>query len=158
MDRLKGLASFLATTLCVLLGARLVHVMTPVVFPETRIGPIAVATLADVRRVAGFRAIVPAYRPAILGERPVNMAVQLSPNPAFMVSWRSDRGYLSVTQSRGTRPPVPPVARPFEDVPDAVWWTDGLDNHLIIAIEDFWIALDTSLSARELRRFVDTLS
>lgn len=159
MDRLRGLGSFAVITVLVLLSLRLVHVATPVLFPSTRLGPIEIASLDDVRRLTGFGPVMPAYRPATLGPAPVRMAVVLSPRPTFTIGWREGGAYLTVTQRQGgARPETSPLSQPLLDVPDSIWWTEGTTNHLVIERGDFWITLETNLSTGELRRFVDTLS
>ncbi len=159
MDRVKGLGSFAVITVLVLLSLRLVHVATPVMFPSTRIGPIEIASLDDVRRLTGFAPVTPAYRPATLGAKPVRMTVILSPRPTFTISWREGESFLTVIQHQGgARPDTSPLSQPLRDVPDSIWWTEGATNHVVIQRGDFWITLETSLSTGELRRFVDTLS
>lgn len=155
---MTGLGSLLVIVLVVFGLLRVVHVGVPLAIPEARQGPVAVARLDDVRRQAGFAPILPAYRPAGLGERPVRLSLSYSPRRTLTVVWAEDDRYLSVVQQRGgARPDLPPLARPFEDVPDTMWWADGARLHLIVPRGEFWIAIETSLSARELRRFVDTL-
>lgn len=159
MDRLKGLVSFALITAGVLLALRVVHLTVPVAFPETRQGPIAITSLDDVRRLAGFAPMLPAYRPATLGSQPASMTVVLSPRPAFAIVWRNGEQYLSVTQRRGGAMPArPPLSQPLTDVPDSTWWVDKSRCHLILARGEFWIEIETSLPPSELRRFADTLT
>ena len=158
MDRLRGLLSFALIAAGVLLGLRLVHVSLPVLFPDTRQGPIAVRDLDEARRRVGFGPIVPAYHPASLGAQPTSISVLLSPEPTIIVVWRQGDEYLSVTQRRGARPPHPPLAVPLTDVADSTWWMAGSQNHLIVWRVGFWIELATSLPARHLKRFADTLT
>jgi hypothetical protein len=141
-----------------LVTLRVVHVATPIVFPSTRLGPIDVENLDDVRRLTGFVPAVPAYRPALLGDRPVNITVTLSPRPAFAIIWRAGGQYLSVTQRQGgSRPALSPLSVPLADVPDSAWWMDGESSHLVLQRGGFWIELETSLPRSELKRFADTL-
>jgi hypothetical protein len=159
MDRLTGLRSFVLIAAAVFAVLRLAHLAVPLVFPETRQGPVAIASLDEVRQRAGFAPILPAYRPAFLGERPASLTITLSPHPTLVVVWRGNDHELSVTQQRGgPMPHLPPLSRPFEDVADAVWWTSGSRLHLVVPRGAFWIHIETSLSARELRRLVDTLT
>jgi len=159
MDRLKGFGSFALITVAVLLGLRLLHLATPVVFPTTRLGPIDVTSFDDARRLVGFAPMVPAYRPATLGDRPVSMTVSLSPRPTFQISWRAADQFLIVTQRQGgSRPAESPVSEPLLDVPNSAWWMDHGQAHLVLERGDFWIEIQTSLSTGELRRFADTLS
>jgi len=158
MDRLKGFASFVLITAVVLLGLRLVHVAVPAIFPETRQGPIDVASLGEVEDRVGFAPILPAYRPERLGPQPVSMRVWLSPRPTFAVVWASGDEYLSVTQRRGgPEPDAPPLSQPLEDVEDARWWIADGRFHLIVARDGFWIQIETTLPQRDLRRLADTL-
>jgi hypothetical protein len=159
MDRLRGLRAFLVITSVAALGLRLVHTALPMAFPETRQGPIRVERLDDVRRMAGFTPLIPAYRPATLGAGPASMQVWLSPSPAFEVVWQQGDQYLSVTQRRGgPKPAYPPLADALTGVPDSTWWMEGSRCHLILARGDFWIEIETSLPVGELRRFADTLA
>lgn len=159
MDRLRGLGSFLLVTLVVLGGLRLVHLTVPLIFPSTRLGPIAVSDLGDVRRLAGFAPLLPAYRPATLGLRPTSMTVILSPRPTFSVTWQDGGEFLTVTQYQGgARPAQSPVSAPLTDVPDSEWWMDGERCHLVLERGAFWVEIQTSLARSELKRFADTLS
>lgn len=159
MDRLKGIGSFVLIAAGVMAGLRVVHLAVPVVFPETRQGPVAVSSLDEVRRRIGFAPILPAYRPAILGEHPSSLAIRFSPSPTFVVTWQEGGHYLSVTQQRGgPKPAHPPLARPLVDVADSIWWVDGARSHLIVSRGGFWIHIETSLDSRDLRRFADTLT
>jgi hypothetical protein len=159
MARLAGLRSFVVIAAAVLGVLRLIHIAVPIVLPETRQGPIALARLDDVRRTVGFAPLLPAYHPEFLGADPASISVRFSPRPASIVVWRAGNQLLSVTQQRGGAPPAhPPLARPFEDVAGSTWWTDGSRSHLVVERGGFWIHLETTLSTRELRRFVDTLS
>jgi hypothetical protein len=158
MDRLKGLLSFAVIAAGVLLALRLLHLALPVVFPETRQGPIAVLDWDEARRRAGFAPIVPAYHPSSLGDRPTSISVLLSPEPAILVVWRQGAEYLSLTQRRTPKPETPPLATPLPDVPDSLWWMAGSQNHLVVWRVGFWIEMSTSLPARDLKRFADTLT
>lgn len=159
MDRLKALRSFAFVTVGVFVALRVLHVSVPLVFPETRLGPVTVARLEDVRGQVGFAPYLPAYRPAALGDTPSSMRVWLSPVPAFEIVWRGGDHDLSLRQQRGGPRPLHPVlGRPMTGVPDSTWWMSGGRNHLILSRDGFWIALDTSLPERELRRFADTLT
>jgi len=158
MDRLKGLTSFALIAGGVFLVLRAVHVGVPILFPETRQGPIAVASLDEARKRAGFAPIVPAYHPASLGDKPVSINVLLNPVPTVIVVWKGEE-YLSVTLQRGgAKPGHPPLAEPLTDVPDSTWWMAGSQNHLIVWRVGYWIEITTSLPARDLRRFADTLT
>ena len=159
MDRVKGLGSFALITAAVLVGLRLVHVSVPLVFPQTRLGPIPIASLDEVRPRVGFAPLIPAYRPSALGDRPASMSVVLSPRPTFAIVWREGDQYLSVTQRRGgPMPEHPPLSQPLKDVADSTWWMERSRCHLILARGEFWIEVETSLPEGELKRFADTLS
>ena len=159
MDRLKGLPSFVVIVAVVFGGLRLAHVTVPTLFPETRQGSIAVSDLDEVRRLVGFAPMLPAYRPASLGERPTSALITFGSWPTLAIVWQNGEEYLSVTQRRGgPRPEHPPLARPFEDVPGSTWWADASRRYLLLERGEFWIQIETSLSARDLRRFADTLS
>lgn len=159
MARLNGLGRLVYTTGLVFLLLRGLHLATPVVFPGTRQGPIAVARLEDVRGQAGFAPILPAYRPDTLGDQPGHTTIWLSPVPTIRTTWQGPLHDLIVVHRRGgATPPVPPLARPFDDLPDTVWWTADGRTHLRMRRGEDWLELDTSLPVRELRRFVDTLT
>ncbi len=159
MARLNGLGSFVLITLAVLLGLRFLHLATPVVFPATRLGPIEVAGLGEVQRLVGFAPLVPAYRPATLGDRPASITVLLSPRPTFTVVWRVGDQFLLVRQQQGgSRPSESPVSEALRDVPNSAWWMVDDRCHLVLERGAFWIEIETSLSPGELRRFADTLS
>jgi len=159
VDRLKGLPAFGFVAAAVLVALRLVHLGVPLVFPDARQGPIAVASLDDVRRRVGFAPLVPGYRPESLGVQPAHISVALGPHPTFAIVWSANDHYLSVTQRRGgPKPDHPLMARPLTDVPNSTWWATGSRVHLILERDGFWIAIDTSLGARDLRRFADTLA
>jgi hypothetical protein len=159
MARVKGIVSFFIITAAVFVVLRGLHLVVPIVFPETRQGPIAVARLEDVRRQIGFAPILPAYRPAILGDHPGEMTIELSPVPTFRTVWRGEAHDLTLTQRRGgPDPAMPPLAWPLDGVPNARWWIADGRSHLVLKRDDFWIELDSSLPPRELRRFMDTLT
>jgi hypothetical protein len=159
MDRVKGLFSFLVIAGSMLGVLRGLHVGVPLIFPETRPGPVLVNSLEEAERRLAVVPMLPAYRPAVLGERPSRMAVRFSPAPTFEIVWASGAGFLSVSQQRGGRAPGhPPFARAFEDVPDSLWWIDEARPQLILRRGDFWFTIETSLSTSELRRFADTLA
>jgi hypothetical protein len=159
MDRLKALRSFALVTVAVFLSLRAVHVAVPLVFPETRLGPVIVARLEDVRRQVGFAPYLPAYRPAALGDQPSSMTVWLSPAPAFEIVWRGVEHDLALRQRKGgPEPSHPALGTPMTDVADSMWWMAGGRSHLILFRDGFWIELETSLPERELTRFADTLT
>ena len=159
MARLRGLGSFLLIVAGVFGALRVVHIAVPLLFPTTRLGPVVVSDLGDVRRLAGFAPMLPAYRPASLGARPTSMIVVLSPRPTFTVTWQDGGEFLTVTQYQGgSRPAQSPVSRPLMDVPESEFWMDGEQCHLVLERGAFWIEIQTSLSPGELKRFADTLS
>lgn len=159
MDRVAGLRSFLVIAAVVLGALRVVHLAVPVIVPGARQGPVTLASIEEIRRAVGFPPILPAYRPEALGASPTSISANFSPRPSSTVTWQQGDRYLSVTQQRGGAKPLhPPLARPFEEVADSTWWTDGGRSHLILRRDGFWIHLETTLPDRELRRFVDTLS
>jgi hypothetical protein len=159
MDRVKGLLSFAVIAAVVLVVLRGLHVAVPVLFPSTRQGPIAVASLDEARKRVGFAPIVPAYHPSSLGATPTSISVLLSPEPSVIVVWRQGSEYLSVVQRRGgPEPEHPPLAQPLADVPDSTWWMADSQNHLVLWRVGYWIEIATSLPARDLKRFADTLT
>jgi hypothetical protein len=159
MDRVKGLLSFIVVAVVILGALRVLHLGVPLLFPETRQGPIDVASLDDVRPRLGFAPMIPAYRPAVLGDRPDRIQIRFGPPASFDIRWEEGAEYLQVVQQQGGRAPAhPPIARPLEDVPDSLWWADGTRNHVILSRQGFWVAIETNLPARELRRFADTLT
>ncbi len=158
MGRLRGLGSFALITAGLLLALRLLHVGVPLLVPGTRPGPFALARLEDVRPRVGFAPLVPAYRPASLGDRPATLTVSLSPRPTFVIVWRGER-YLSLTQRQGGgEPSQPPTSQPLPEVADSAWWRDGAVNHLVLRRGEFWIEVETDLPPRDLKRIADTLT
>lgn len=159
MARVKGLPAFLVITVGVFVVLRGLHVAVPLVFPGTRQGAITVTRLEDVQPQVGFAPLVPAYRPAVLGNQAPRMTIRLSPAPAFEIQWHGAEHDLSVSQRRGGPSPViAPLARPLEGVPNSTWWVAGQRSHLVLQRDGFWIEIETSLPPRELRRFADTLT
>lgn len=157
MVRLTGLGSFALIFAGVLLVLRLLHVGVPAFFPETRPGPFTLTSLDDVRRRAGFAPLVPAYRPAALGDRPSSLTVFLSPQPTFVIVWRGEH-YLSVTQRRGgVMPAYPATSQPLPDVTDSAWWRDGPLHRMVLKRGEFWVEVATDLPLRDLKRIADTL-
>ena len=159
MDRLRGALTFVVAAAVVLGGLRLVHLATPLLFPSTRPGPIAIQSLADVHRRAGFPAIVPGYHPAALGGHPASISLILAGTPTVIIVWRQGDTYLSMTEHRGGPGPVTsPLAAPLEGVPESAWWTTGSENHLVVSRLGFWIEMVTNLPKQDLKRFADTLT
>jgi len=157
MVRLTGLGSFALIVAGVLLVLRLVHVGVPVFFPDTRPGPFTLTSLDDVRGRVGFAPLVPAYRPAALGDRPSRLTVFLSPQPTFVIVWRGEH-YLSVTQRQGGAMPAhPATSQPLPDVTDSTWWRDGPQHRMVLKRGEFWIEVATDLPLRDLKRIADTL-
>lgn len=159
MARVRGLFSLVLITACVMGVLRVVHVSIPMVFPQTRQGPIDVVTPDQLHRLAGFAPLLPAYRPALLGEQSSSMTFTYHPQPTIVTVWRAGGHFLSVTQQKGgPMPDHPPLAQPLDAVPGSTWWTDGERSQVILERGEFWILIRTSLPARELTRFVDTLT
>ncbi len=159
MDRVKGLFSLLLITASVMGALRVVHLSIPMVFPQTRQGPVEVGSLSEVRRLAGFAPLLPAYRPALLGEQAASMTFAYHPQPTFVIVWRAGGQYLSVTQQEGgPMPDHPPLAQPLDAVPGSTWWISDGQSRVILARGAFWILIETSLPSRELVRFADTLT
>jgi hypothetical protein len=141
-----------------LAALRLLHVGVPLFVPGTRPGPFTLTSLDDVERHVGFAPLVPAYRPAVLGERPASITTWLGPRPTFAIVWQGDY-FLSVTQRRGGPEPAhPPIGQPLAEVADSTWWQEGPRSHLILRRGEFWIEVETDLPAGELKRIADTLA
>jgi hypothetical protein len=159
MAGVKGLTSLAVIVAATFGGLRIAHVSAPIVFPETRRGPVTIASLDELKRRAGFSPLFPAYRPAELGDRPASITLLFNPRPTCAIVWASGDQYLSVTQRMGGSPPaVPPLAQPFEDVAGSSWWTSDNRSHLVLSRGEFFITIETSRSLRDLRRFADTLT
>jgi len=157
--RLSGLRSFLVITGVVLIGLRLLHLGVPLVFPNTRSGPIALTSLNDVERRVGFAPLVPAYRPAELGSAPTSLTVSFSPRPTFVIVWQHGDRFLSVTEWRGSaKPDEPPLSRPLDGVDHSSWWMEGDRAHLLLARDGYWIVIETTLPERDLARLADTMT
>lgn len=157
MGRLSGLPSFLVVIAAMAGLLRLLHVGAPALFPETRPGPLVVDSLDAVERRAGFRPLVPAYRPASLGERPPTLTVSPHPQPTVLMVWRGEH-YLTVSQRRGGAPPATAGAsRPLLEVPDSRWWSEGAVNHAVLRRGALWVVIETDLPPRDLQRLARTL-
>ncbi|OGK84713.1 MAG: hypothetical protein A2050_16720 [Candidatus Rokubacteria bacterium GWA2_73_35] len=155
--RLRGLGSFLLVAGGLLVALRVLHVGVPLLFPGTRPGPFAVASLDEAQRRLGFAPLVPAYRPATLGVGRPSLTVTLGPYPTFLAVWRGEHS-LSLTQRRGgPRPAAPPTSQALAGVADSLWWRDGPTNHLLLRRGEFWVTVETDLPVRDLRRIADTL-
>jgi hypothetical protein len=119
---------------------------------------LVVSQLEDVYAEVGFAPVVPAYRPSFLGDHPGEITIWRNPVPLFQITWRGPEHDLTLRQRRGGgAPTLPPLARPLSGVPEAMWWMADGRRYLVLRRDRCWIALDTSLPARELRRFADTL-
>jgi hypothetical protein len=159
MARLKGFRSFVVITGAVLIGLRLLHLGVPLVFPNVRSGPITLASLDEVERRVGFAPLVPAYRPAELGERAVSITVSFNPRPTFAIEWRQGDQMLLVTEWRGSyTPDEAPLSQELYGVANSSWWMEGSHAHLILSREGYWITIETTLPERDLARLADTLT
>jgi hypothetical protein len=158
MDRLKGLGSFVVIAVVIFAGLRGLHVVVPLFVPNARPGPFTPAGLEDVSRYAGFAPVVPAYRPASLGDRPASLTVWLSPRPTFAITWTGEHSLSLIQRQGGSMPDHPPTSQPLSGVPESQWWQDGPRCHLVLKHREFWIEITTDLEPRELRRFADTLT
>jgi len=157
MDRVKGLGSFVVIAVVIFGGLRGLHVTVPLFVANARPGPFTPSSLNDVSRYAGFAPVIPAYRPASLGERPSTLTVWLSPRPTFAITWTGEHTMTLVQRRGGPMPDHPPTSQTLAGVPDSEWWQDGPSCHLVLKRGEFWIDITTDLDARELRRFADTL-
>jgi hypothetical protein len=156
--RLKGIGSFLVIAAGVLIALRGLHAGVPLVVPGARPGPFTFAALDEVSVRMGFAPLVPAYRPASLGERPVEIAGWFAPEPTVRIVWQGERR-LAVTQHRGGDPPArPPVARELAGHPGSRWWEDGVGVRLVLERDGIWVSIETDLPVRDLRRLADTLT
>lgn len=136
---------------------RLVHVGLPMFYPQVLQGPFSVERLGEVEEYAGFSPLVPFYRPAALGTRPVVITVFRRPRPRVDVLWQAER-LLVLEQTRGGEaPPAPPHARPLPGVDDAVWWREGRTHHVVARSHGLWVELRTDLAEDDLHRLVQTL-
>jgi hypothetical protein len=159
MAGLRGLSSFVTVAAAVLAVLRLVHVGVPLVFPNTRSGPIDVPSLDVVEQRVGFAPLIPAYRPASLGSGPQKMTVWFSPRPAFAIVWQQGDQVLSLTQRQGDPgPSPPPLSRPLRNVEDSWWWVESSRSHLVLKRDGGWISIETTLPPEELPRLADTLT
>lgn len=157
MGRLRGLGSFFLVAAGALLLARVIHIGVPLFFPETRPGPFALTSLAEVERRAGFVPLVPAYRPETLGSEPPTLTLRLGPSPTLEVVWRGEHSLRIVERDGGAGPDHPPFARPLEDIPESIGWQEGARRHLVLRRGNLWLEVETDLPARDLRRIADTL-
>ncbi len=158
MARLKGLVSFLVIAAGVLVAARGLHVGVPFVVADARPGPFVFASVFDVERQMGFAPFVPAYRPASLGERPVEIVGWFAPEPSVRIVWQGEHR-LSVIEHRGADAPShPPLARELDGHAGSRWWEDGPVAHLVLERDGVWVSIETDLPTRDLTRLADTLT
>jgi len=159
LARLKGFRSFVVIAGVVFLGLRLLHLGVPLVFPNVRSGPIALASLDEVERRVGFAPMIPAYRPAELGNAPASITVSFNPRPTFAIVWKQGDQMLSVTEWRGSfKPDEAPLSRPLDGVANSSWWLEGAHAHLNLLRDGYWITIKTTLPERDLARLADTLT
>lgn len=157
MARLKGLGSFLAVAAGVLLALRALHVGIPLFFPETDPGPFTPGELDEAARLAGFRPLVPSYRPVVLGEDPARLTVSRAPWATVEIAWRGER-FLTLTERKGGDVPEHPPTVGSAAGPDtALRWEEGSVLHAIERREDLWILVETDLPSRDFERVVGSL-
>ena len=158
MARLRDVWSFLVIVAVVFGALRLVHVAVPLMLADTRPGPFDLESLDEVQSRVGFSPLVPAYRPAVLGERPARLSGAQSPYASVVMAWKGER-YLVVSERRGGQAPDhPPTSRPLTAVADSLWWSERGVHHLILRRDDLWISMETDLPSGDLRRLADTLT
>ena len=158
MVRVKGLGSFLVIAAGVLVVARGLHVGVPLVVADARPGPFAFTSVFDVEGRMGFAPLVPAYRPASLGQQPVEIVGWFAPEPTVRIVWRGERTLTLEQQRGGDGPARPPVARELDGVRGSRWWQEGPIARLVLERDGVWVSIETDLPARDLRRLADTLT
>ncbi len=156
MARLTGLGSFAAVSVAALLGLRLLHVGVPLLFPETHPGPFTPADLDQAARMAGFRPLVPSYRPAVLGDR-TGVTVARIPRPTIEIEWGGEHRLRIIARKGGDEPVHPDTASALADVAGALWWEEDAVLHSIVRRDDVWVHVETDLPPRDLERIVRSL-
>lgn len=158
MARLKGIGSFLAIALGVFFALRLMHLGVPIFYPKVLGGPFSLDRIESVEEYTGFSPRLPFYRPEQLGARPVNITVTRRPYPKVVIFWQAEH-FLYLAEQQGGKP----SAHRSEDRqrlsghPEAHWWQEGRTHHVLLKLDDLWIEIRTDLTARDVRRVVDTL-
>jgi hypothetical protein len=158
MARLTGVPSFVLIVAVVLGLLRLVNVAVPLIVPEARPGPFAMAGLDEVEQRVGFAPLVPAYRPRALGEEPPHLTGARGPYASLVMTWRGERHLVIVERRGGPAPDHPPTSRPLPAVADSLWWSEGGVHHALIRRDELWITIETDLPSGDLRRLADTLT
>jgi hypothetical protein len=149
-------------TLVVILGVlalalRILHVGAPMLYPRVLQGPFSLDDIAEVERYAGFSPLVPFFRPAELGSRPVHVTVFRRPAARVVIFWQGEH-FLYLAQSRGGEPPpVPPGAEALAVAGGARWWRHGRTRHVVARRDGTWVEIRSDLDARDVRRIVETL-
>src|SRR3972149_8703081 len=101
---LGGVGSSLLVAGGLFVVLRVLHVGVPLLFPGTRPGPFAVASLDEAQQRLGFAPLVPAYRPATLGAGRPSLTVTLGPDPTFLAVWRGGASPPAAPPRGGPRP------------------------------------------------------
>ena len=148
----------LAITLAVLaVVLRLVHVGLPILYPRVLQGPFSLADVGEVEPYAGYSPLVPFFRPASLGPRPVTVTVFRRPQPRVVILWQGER-FLHLDQRRGGAPPaVPPDAEALAVVGGARWWRQGRTRHVVLRRDGAWVEIRSDLADADVRRVAETL-
>jgi hypothetical protein len=148
----------LAVTVGVLaLLLRLLHVGLPILYPRVLQGPFALADVAEVEQYAGYSPLVPFFRPAELGPRPVHVTVFRRPHPRVVIFWQGEH-FLHLDQRRGGDPPaVPSNAEPLPVAGGGRWWRQGHTRYLVLRRGGEWIEIRTDLDDASARRIAETL-
>jgi len=162
MARFRGIATLLVVFGVLFLLLRALHLGVPLLYPKVLQGPFSLESVAEVEEYAGFSPLVPFFRPATLGERPVHVTVTRRPRARVAVFWQGERFLYLEEREGGGPPPVPENAREWSlatpGAPEeARWWRQGRTVHAVARRGDHWVEVRTDLPADDARRVVETL-
>jgi hypothetical protein len=149
-------------TLVVVLGIlavvlRLLHLGMPMLYPRVLQGPFSLEDVGEVERYADFSPLMPFFRPAELGPRPVHVTVYRQPVPRVVVFWQGDH-FLYLEQSRGGEPPpVPADAEALAVGEGTRWWRHGRTRHVVSRRGGIWVEIRSDLDDRTVRRVLESL-
>jgi hypothetical protein len=158
MARLKGIGSFLAIAAGVFVVLRVLHAGVPLFVADARPGPFTFTRLDEIGPQMGFAPLVPAYRPAVLGQSPLEMTGWFAPEPSVRIGWRGERMLTMTEQRGGDAPARPPLARELAGHPGSRWWEELGVAHLVLERDGVWVSIETDLPIRDLTRLADTLT
>lgn len=162
MERLRGVGTLVVILAVLFLVLRALHLGIPVLYPKVLQGPFSLESVAEAEEYAGFSPLVPFFRPASLGDRPIHVTVTRRPQAKVAVFWQGERFLYLEEREGGPPPPIPENAQTWDlrtpGAPEeAHGWRQGRTVHAVARRADHWIELRTDLPEEDARRIVETL-